>query len=84
MLIFSKLIAQATVTLRPVWVFCYTWIMTLLLKTASRTFLSHIPLAKYAAKHWINHSRFDYVQKDVEEELKWLFDLRKQNLAVLV
>ena len=55
MLIVSKLIAQAAATLRPVWVFCYTWIMTLLLKTASRTFLSHIPLAKYATKHWINH-----------------------------
>ena len=40
MLIFSKLPARAAATLKHIWVFCYTWIMTLLLRTAFRTFLS--------------------------------------------
>lgn len=52
--------------------------------TITRDGLQDFPLAEYAAEHWINHCRFEYVQQDVEEKLKCLFDPKKRHLAVLV
>jgi ankyrin repeat protein len=49
----------------------------------TRDGLQDFPFAEYAAKHWINHSRFQYVWQDVEEMVKCLFDPKKQHLAVL-
>lgn len=50
----------------------------------TRDNLQKYPLAEYAAEHWIDHARFEYVQQDVEEGLRCLFDPSKQHLAVLV
>jgi ankyrin repeat protein len=50
----------------------------------TRDSLQDFPFAEYAAEHWIDHSRFEYVQQDVEKGLKCLFDPRKRHLAVLV
>jgi ankyrin repeat protein len=46
--------------------------------------LQNYPLAKYAAVHWVDHTQFEDVQQDVEEELRCLFDPNKPHLAVSV
>jgi hypothetical protein len=46
--------------------------------------LENFPLAGYAAKHWVNHARFEDVSQDVEDGMKQLFDPRKSHLAVWV
>jgi ankyrin repeat protein len=46
--------------------------------------LEKLPLTKYAAKHWVDHARFENVLQHVEDGLKLLFDPRKPHLAVCV
>ena len=36
-----------------------------------------IPLAKYAAKHWVDHARFEGVASQVQDGMKQLFDPKK-------
>ena len=43
--------------------------------------LAKWPLAKYAARHWINHARFEDVSQNVEDGMKQLFDPSKPHLA---
>jgi ankyrin repeat protein len=35
---------------------------------------SHSPLAKYAARHWVDHVRFENVTSDIQERMEVLFD----------
>ena len=42
------------------------------------------PLAKYAAKYWVEHVRFDGVSENVEEGMKRLLDTSKPHLAIWV
>jgi ankyrin repeat protein len=46
--------------------------------------LQKYPLARYAAEHWIDHAQFEYVQQDVEEGLRCLFDPSKRHFAVSI
>ena len=44
--------------------------------------LALYPLAKYAAKHWFRHARFQGVSPNVEEGVKQLFDQSKSYLSI--
>jgi ankyrin repeat protein len=44
--------------------------------------LDKSPLAEYAAKHWVEHARFEGVSQNAEEWMKPLFDPSKPHLAV--
>jgi ankyrin repeat protein len=46
--------------------------------------LEDFPLAKYAAKHWVDHARFEDVSRNVEDGMKQLFDPSKPHLAICV
>ena len=46
--------------------------------------LQDFPLAKYAAEHWVDHSRFEGVSRNVEDGIKQLFDPSKPHLAICV
>lgn len=46
--------------------------------------LQEYPLAEYAAKHWIDHARFEDIQQDVEDGLRALFDPSKAHLSILI
>src|SRR5579863_7568137 len=40
-----------------------------------------LPIAKYAAEHWVEHACFEAVSQNVEEGMKQLFDPRKPHFA---
>jgi len=46
--------------------------------------LGGFPLAKYAAKHFVDHARFEDVSRNVEDGTKQLFDPSKPHLAICV
>jgi hypothetical protein len=53
-------------------------------KDVTRDSLEEFPLAKYAAKRWVDHARFDDVSRNVEDGMKQLFDPSKPHLAIYV
>ena len=40
-----------------------------------------LPLARYAAKHWVDHARFENVSSHIREEMEDLFDLDKPHFS---
>ena len=50
-------------------------------KNVTRDSLGDFPLAKYAAKHWVDHVQFDGVSRNVEDGMKQLFDTSKPHFA---
>ena len=52
--------------------------------TVTQESLQEYPLAEYAAKHWIDHTRFEGIKQDVEDGLRALFDPSKAHLSVLI
>jgi hypothetical protein len=46
--------------------------------------LKDFPLAEYAAKHWVDHARFEDVSRNVEDGMKQLFDPSKPHLSICV
>ena len=46
--------------------------------------LKDLPLAEYAAEHWVDHTRFKDVSRKVEDGMKQLFDPNKLHLATCV
>jgi len=46
--------------------------------------LEKFPLAEYAAMHWVGHSRFSDVTRNIEDGMKRLFDPDNRHLAVWV
>ena len=42
------------------------------------------PLALYAAKHWVNHARFENVSSNIKDEMDYLFDRNKPHLDAWV
>ena len=46
--------------------------------------LKKFPLAEYAAKHWVDHARFENVASNVLDGMKRLFDPSKNHLSVWV
>ena len=47
----------------------------------TRDCLRKFPLAEYAARHWLDHARFENVLPTVEHGVKLLFDPKKSHLA---
>ena len=43
--------------------------------------LPEIPLARYAAKHWVEHAQFEKVASDIRDEMDHLFDSDKPYFA---
>jgi ankyrin repeat protein len=50
----------------------------------TRDNLKNYPLAEYAARHWVNHARFENVSRNAEDGMKELFDPRKRHIATWV
>ncbi len=48
----------------------------------TRDNLANFPLVKYAAKHWVDHVRFENVSQHMEEGMKRLFDPRMPHYAI--
>ena len=46
--------------------------------------LEDFPLAEYAAKHWVDHARFEDASRNVEDGVKRLFDPGKPHLAICI
>jgi ankyrin repeat protein len=46
--------------------------------------LKDFPFAEYAAKHWVDHARFNNVSSKVQDGMKRLFDPNKSHLSVWV
>ena len=46
--------------------------------------LKRLPLAEYAAEHWVAHARFDGVSQNILKEMKRLFDPKNCHLSVWV
>ena len=46
-------------------------------QNVTRDTLTRFPLAEYAAKHWLEHTRFEGVSQNTQEGLKQLFDRTK-------
>ena len=53
-------------------------------KRVSEVGLANFPLAEYAAKHWMDHARFENVLSHVQDGMKRLFDPRKHHLSAWV
>src|SRR6267142_411355 len=53
-------------------------------KGINRDGLQKFPLAEYAAKHWVNHARFENAAEDAEDAINQLFDSRKPHFAIWV
>jgi ankyrin repeat protein len=53
-------------------------------KNVTRESLTNFPLAEYAAKHWVEHARFEGVSENAEEGMKQLFDASKPHLAIWI
>jgi ankyrin repeat protein len=51
-------------------------------KNVTRDGLWKFPLSEYAAKHWVEHARFEGVSENAEEGMKQLFDGSKPHLTV--
>src|SRR6267142_4868564 len=49
-----------------------------------RDTIHHLPLAPYAAQHWIDHARFGNVSSQVQGMMEHLFDLSKSHFATWV
>jgi ankyrin repeat protein len=47
----------------------------------TRDCLQRFPLAEYAARHWLDHARFENVSITVDHGMKLLFDPNKSHLA---
>ncbi len=52
--------------------------------TITRDALPKYHLVEYAARHWVNHARFENVSESTEDAMKELFDPRKPHLAIWV
>jgi hypothetical protein len=50
----------------------------------TRDSLRKFPLAKYAAKYWVDHAQFENVSQSIEDGMKQLFDSSKPHLAIWV
>jgi ankyrin repeat protein len=50
----------------------------------TRDSLEELPLAKYAAKHWVDHAQLEDVSRNVEDGMKQLFDPSNSHLAVCI
>jgi hypothetical protein len=50
-------------------------------ENVTKSSLAKFPLAKYAAKYWVEPARFEGVSQNAEEGMKQLFDPRKPHLA---
>jgi len=46
--------------------------------------LKKLPLAEYAAEHWVAHARFDDVSPNIQNGMKRLFDPKNRHLSVWV
>jgi ankyrin repeat protein len=46
--------------------------------------LENFPLARYAAEHWVSHTRFENVSSNVQDGIKRLFDPNKGHISVLI
>jgi ankyrin repeat protein len=46
--------------------------------------ISHFPLARYAARHWIDHAQFGNVSSHIREDMERLFDPAKPHFAAWV
>ena len=53
-------------------------------KAVTTDSLKNLPLAEYAAKHWVDHARFEGVLRKVEDGMKQLFEPGKPHLAACV
>jgi ankyrin repeat protein len=53
-------------------------------ETISEDSLEKLPLADYAAEHWVDHARFESVASNVQDGMKRLFDPSKNHLSVWV
>ena len=53
-------------------------------KDVTRDSLKDFPLAEYAAEHWLYHTRFEDVSRNVEDGMERLFDPSKPHLAICV
>jgi hypothetical protein len=49
-----------------------------------RDTIGHFPLARYAARHWVDHAQFRDVSSDIEEVMKHLFDPAKSHFVAWV
>jgi hypothetical protein len=43
-----------------------------------------LPLAKYASEHWVDHSRFENVQSQIQDDLKHLFNPKRPHLRACI
>jgi ankyrin repeat protein len=50
----------------------------------TRDKLKDFPLVKYAAKHWVDHARFEGVSSEVDDGMKLLFDPKTFHFATWV
>jgi len=46
--------------------------------------LEKLPLANYAAEHWVAHARFEDVSRSIEDGMKCLFDPNNRHLSIWV
>jgi ankyrin repeat protein len=46
--------------------------------------LKKLPLAEYAAEHWVGHARFEGVSLNIQDGMKRLFDPNSHHLAVWI
>jgi len=53
-------------------------------ETITQDDLEKFPLAKYTARHWVGHARFEDVSRSIEDGMKCLFDPNNRHLAVWV
>ncbi len=53
-------------------------------ETITQDDLKKLPLALYAAEHWVGHARFEDVSRSIEDGMKCVFDPNNRHLAVWV
>jgi hypothetical protein len=53
-------------------------------KAITTSGLAKLPLAEYAAEHWVDHAQFKEVAQNLEAGMKLLFDPRKPHFAVWI
>ena len=63
---------------------CLGILLHLDINVVTRDSLGEYPLVEYAARHWVNHARFEGVSGKVEDGMKRLFDPSKPHLAIWV
>jgi len=83
----SKHVSRYHILLQPAHTFLARACLSVLLNVddqIDKTRIEEFPLARYAAKHWVDHAQFEDVSQHIQDGMERLFDRDKPHFAAWV